>query len=121
MKRNRILVTAALVLLFLLSLAGCEFFTAMFSPVVGEWTLYARWSPTGSYSAGLIEFKSNQRFEEGSYKGTWSQDGDEVVFEYEGGTIYTGMLDSTNRSMDGTMESWSGSPGQWYAEKVSGR
>lgn len=119
-KRNRILVTAALVLLLLLSLAGCEFFTALFSPVVGEWTLFFRWGTAGTYSSGIIEFKWNQMFEDGSYRGTWSQDGDEITFEYEGGTIYTGTLDSDRQGMSGTMISWDGRSGQWYAEKGSG-
>lgn len=119
LKHNRVFVMATLVLLLLLPLVGCDFFTAMFSPVVGEWTLYALWSPTGSYSTGLIEFKWNQMFEEGSYRGTWSQDGDEITFEYDGGTIYTGTLDSDRQRMSGTMESWNDT-GDWYAVKSSG-
>ncbi len=119
MKRNRILVTAALVLLLLLSLAGCDFFNAMFSPVVGEWTLHEDWPGTWSDSSYLIEFKWNQGFEQPSHKGTWSQDGDEITFEDDDGTVYTGILDSDQQRMDGTMESYS-STGVWYALKNSG-
>ena len=35
----------------LFSLAGCESLTAMFSQVVGDWTLYADWGSTGQWYA----------------------------------------------------------------------
>jgi hypothetical protein len=91
----------------------------MFSPVVGNWTLYADWGSDGTYSSGgPIEFKSNQRFVEASYEGSWSQDGDSITFTYDGGTIYTGTL-SSSRRMEGTMTAWNGLTGQWYAEKLT--
>lgn len=40
---------------------------------------------------------------------------------YDGGTSCTGTLDSKNRRMEGTMTSYSGSTGQWYAEKIAVR
>jgi hypothetical protein len=120
LKHTRVLFTASLFLLLLFSLAGCEFLTAMFSPVVGDWTLYWDWESDGTYKSGPIEFKSNQRFVDASYEGSWSQDGDSITFTYDGGTIYTGTL-SSSRRMEGTMTAWNGLTGQWYAEKIAVR
>jgi hypothetical protein len=118
LKHARILFTASLFLLLLLSLTGCGFLTAMFSPVVGGWTLYADWDSTGTYSSNPIEFEWDQGFVQASYEGTWTQKGDVVTFIYDKGPTYTGTLGSSHRQMEGTMTSAVGRTGKWYAEKL---
>ena len=117
MRRKKVLTRTILALTFVLVFGGCDFLAGLFNPVIGTWTLYWDWDPPGSYKSGQIEFHGDGSFADGTYAGTWSLDGDSITFTYDGGTIYSGTLDSANGRMEGTMTSWAGLHGRWYALK----
>jgi len=91
--------------------------TASTVSIVGNWRMTYDWNCDGT--AGVVSWSvtSDGNFisSSGSY-GTWQQIGSKVIFNYSGGTKYTGKLRTDNK-MNGTSLSYSGSTGCWSAKR----
>lgn len=86
--------------------------------VTGEWTLFYDWGCDGGVGSTTITFYDNFTFVSGSGSGgTWTLSGDEIIWTYSNGTEYTGTIDGP--TMEGTMVSYTGTPGCWWAERTT--
>lgn len=92
--------------------------------VTGNWEIFYDWGCTGEYSGPItLIFAPDQTFQvtEGGYTsyGNWDMSGDQVVFifgEYPN-TRYTGTVDPSSTSMQGTMTNRDGGSGCWYGNR----
>lgn len=88
--------------------------------LTGHWSMGVKWA-TSSYTVRTYwDFSSDKTFRSGDgYTGTWSVSGSSVSIRYSLGTLYTGTLDS-NTHMSGTVVSYAGVHGTWYADRSAG-
>ncbi len=86
--------------------------------VVGSWNLYYDWDCDGSPMFAGYDYYGDGTFSSSgmiSATGTWTQVGNQVTHVFSNGTTYWGTLNGDGTRMDGTMLSFSGSTGCWYA------
>lgn len=108
---------------------GCDIHEADFivsasSSVVGEWTLHSRRASNFIPTDSTIIFYPNHIFFDSLYgRGTWSQSGNTIHWEYDlcpeeistrFKTAYDGTIDL---GMAGTMQSCDGEEGDWSADR----
>jgi hypothetical protein len=84
-------------------------------PVVGEWTLHYDWGCSGNYNQAGITFNNDGTFSSDS-AGKWVQTDGTILFRFDNSTAYGGNV--VGNAMVGTMLSFDGSNGCWYAIKV---
>jgi hypothetical protein len=90
---------------------------------VGLWTLHFDWGPIGNYHWIPLYFNFDGTFAylAGANEGTWSQVDDNIIWRFkrlpesENNTIYSGIC--TRNFMSGTMLSFEGERGHWFAVK----
>jgi hypothetical protein len=90
---------------------------------VGLWTLHFDWGPSGNYHWIQLYFNFDGTFAylAGANEGTWSQVDDNIIWRFkrlsesENNTVYSGTC--TRNFMSGTMLSFQGERGHWFAIK----
>jgi hypothetical protein len=94
---------------------------------VGLWTLHFDWGPSGNYHWIPLYFNFDGTFAylAGANEGTWSQVDDNIIWRFkriaesENNTVYSGSC--TRNFMSGTMLSFQGARGHWFAIKKGTR
>lgn len=105
-----------LAVMMVAGLAGCN--KDHDADPVGTWTMTWDWDCNGSTGTDAMHIYSNGTFNWGGSAGTWSVDGDDIVFNFSTGTVYSGRVDDD--IMSGTMVSGgSGRTGCWSAYRIN--
>ena len=80
----------------------------------GSWTLQFSWGCTGSYSSGNKTFNPDGTWSGSGGSGRWSEEAGMLMWNFDSApAVYAGNL--AGGSMTGTMATFSGSKGCWYA------
>jgi hypothetical protein len=101
--------------------AGYTWRASMFDcDIVGTWDLTYDWSCNGTVGYAQWYIYADGTFATSTgYTGTWTLFGDQVTMYYDMGTTYWGTVASRCIYMSGEMESATGTPGCWWADKTA--
>ncbi len=90
--------------------------------LIGTWTLFYKWDEcNGVYSYTSITFNEDNTFStRPGVQGTWTLDGTQLTWIYsDGSPTYSGTIDLSTGTAEGTMSTSEGRPGCWMLQPGS--